>query len=236
MARKKEITAEKIIELYMSTLLLDNEVPKTVYAFAHANNFEESEFYKYFSSFEVLEKNIFSLFCENTLALLIENKDYPSYEPINKLLTFYYTFFEMLSANRSFVYLKLAQNKNKLEALKLLSKLRVTFLKYIEAEIYTDVIDLKNKTLNSISPQPPPRPPRRRPHPHPTHRRHPHRRRRPHRRRHHAVRRAARVGGEEAGRSLRSRRARRRPSAGYPPLAASAGYPPRAGSRSPGLG
>jgi len=151
MTRNKEITQEKIIELYMSTLLLDNDLPKTVYAFAHANNFEESEFYKYFSSFEVLEKNIFSLFCENTIALLIENEDYATYEPINKLLTFYYTFFEMLNANRSFVYLKLAKNKNKLDALKLLSKLRLTFLKYVEAEIYTDSIDLKNKTLNSIS-------------------------------------------------------------------------------------
>jgi hypothetical protein len=151
MAKKKEITQEKIIELYMSTLLLDNEIPKTVYAFAHANKFEESEFYKYFSSFDELEKNIFSLFCENTLVLLADNEDYTSYEPINKLLSFYYTFFEMLNANRSFVYLKLAQNKNKLQALKLLSKLRITFLKYVEAEIYVDSIDLKNKTLNSIS-------------------------------------------------------------------------------------
>lgn len=151
MARKKNITAEKIIDLYMSTLLLENEIPKTVYAFAHTNNFEESEFYKYFSSFEVLEKQIFSLFCENTIGMLMENEDYATYTPINKLLSFYYTFFEMLNANRSFVYLKLAQNKNKLEALKLLSKLRVTFLKYIEAEIYEETIDLKNKTLNSIS-------------------------------------------------------------------------------------
>ncbi|WP_147678442.1 TetR family transcriptional regulator C-terminal domain-containing protein [Algibacter pacificus] len=151
MARKKNMTAEKIIDLYMSTLLLENEIPKTVYAFAHANNFEESEFYKYFGSFEVLEKQIFSLFCENTIAMLMENEDYATYTPINKLLSFYYTFFEMLNANRSFVYLKLAQNKNKLDALKLLSKLRVTFLKYIEAEIYEQTIDLKNKTLNSIS-------------------------------------------------------------------------------------
>jgi len=151
MARKKNITAEKIIDLYMSTLLLENEIPKTVYAFAHANNFEESEFYKYFGSFEVLEKQIFSLFCENTIGMLMENEDYATYTPINKLLSFYYTFFEMLNANRSFVYLKLAQNKNKLDALKLLSKLRVTFLKYIEAEIYEQTIDLKNKTLNSIS-------------------------------------------------------------------------------------
>lgn len=135
----------------MSTLLLENEIPKTVYAFAHANNFEESEFYKYFGSFEVLEKQIFSLFCENTIAMLMENEDYATYTPINKLLSFYYTFFEMLNANRSFVYLKLAQNKNKLDALKLLSKLRVTFLKYIETEIYEQTIDLKNKTLNSIS-------------------------------------------------------------------------------------
>lgn len=151
MARKKNITAEKIIDLYMSTLLIDDNIPKTVYAFAHANNFEENDFYKYFSNFDVLEKHIFSLFCENTLALLVETEDYAHYAPKDKLLSFYFTFFEMLNANRSYVYLKLAQNKNKLEALKLLSKLRSTFLKYIESEIYTNNTDLKNKTLNSLN-------------------------------------------------------------------------------------
>ena len=151
MARKNNITAEKIIDLYMSALLTDENIPKTVYAFAHTNNFEENDFYKYFSNFEVLEKHIFSLFCENTLALLVENEDYTNYAPKDKLLSFYFTFFEMLNANRSYVYLKLAQNKNKLEALKLLSKLRSTFLKYIESEIYTHSVDLKNKTLNSLN-------------------------------------------------------------------------------------
>ncbi|GAL78975.1 hypothetical protein JCM19274_3533 [Algibacter lectus] len=85
------------------------------------------------------------------MALLVENEDYTHYAPKDKLLSFYFTFFEMLNANRSYVYLKLAQNKNKLEALKLLSKLRSTFLKYIESEIYIHNVDLKNKTLNSLN-------------------------------------------------------------------------------------
>ncbi|WP_103863529.1 TetR family transcriptional regulator C-terminal domain-containing protein [Aquimarina sp. I32.4] len=149
MARKKNITSEKIIELYMDEVLT-GETSSTVYAFSKKHNFDESDFYTYFSSFETLDKNIFAIFCSKTIEMLLQNDDYKNYDSKSKLLSFYYTFFELLTANRSFVYIKLKTNKNKLESLKLLSKLRGEFTEFIHREIHTDNIDFKNKTINKI--------------------------------------------------------------------------------------
>jgi hypothetical protein len=149
MARKKNITADKIIEFYMDDVLMRKK-SSTVYEFAKTHNFEESDFYQFFKDFEILEKSIFQFFCTNTIHLLVENEDYKTYDSKTKLLSFYYTFFEMLTLNRSYVTLRLKDNKNKLESLKLLSKLRKEFLTYITAEIYSDNFDFKNKSINKI--------------------------------------------------------------------------------------
>lgn len=150
MAKKKVITPDKIIELYMNDVLMDKPTLNSVYAFAKNNNFEENEFYKYFNSFETLEKHIFAVFCIKTVELLLQNEEYTTYDSKSKLLSFYYTFFELLTANRSYVNLKLKGNKNKLESLKLLSKLKIEFANFISTEIHTNAIDFKNKTMNKI--------------------------------------------------------------------------------------
>ena len=151
MDQKTEITADKIIELYMNEVLLGEVNLSSVYAFAIHYEFEESQFYTHFSSFEVLEKRIFEVFCTNTMLLLAQNEAYQTYDAKSKLLSFYYTFFELLTANRSYVFKKLKGNKNKLESLKLLSKLRMAFIAYISNEIHTEaLIDFKNERANKL--------------------------------------------------------------------------------------
>ncbi|MGG8495005.1 TetR family transcriptional regulator C-terminal domain-containing protein [Tenacibaculum sp. TC6] len=149
MTRKKEITAEKIMELYMNEVLT-KDIPKSVYAFASEHKFEESKFYAFYSSFETLEKQIFATFCLKTIELLNADQEYKTYDSKNKLLSFYYTFFELLAANRSYVFLKLKQNKNKLESLKLLSELRKTYIHFIQNEIQTEAFDFKNDKINKF--------------------------------------------------------------------------------------
>lgn len=149
MTKKKGITSDKIVELYMNTVLL-NGTPKSVYSFALENKFDETEFYSFFSSFEALEKQIFAIFCLKTNELLIKNQEYQSYDSKSKLLSFYYTFFEILTANRSYVFNQLKQNKNKLQSLKLLSHLKKEFTDFINREIFIDSVDLKNEKINKI--------------------------------------------------------------------------------------
>lgn len=150
MVRKKNMTAERIIEIYMNEVLLGTTALSSVYVFAKNNNFEEAQFYKYFNSFDSLEKKIFAKFCEKTVEILLENEDYKTYDAKSKLLSFYFTFFETLTANRSYVLVALRGNKNKLESLKLLSNLRLEFIEFISSEIHIDSIDFKNDKINKI--------------------------------------------------------------------------------------
>ena len=149
MAAKKKITKKQIINAYMSFVLEHNEAPKSVFIFAKDNNFEEGEFYKYFASFEALERNIFEAFFENALSLLNKNEDYQNFDARNKLLSFYYTFFENLTANRSYVVYTLSKHKNTLKDLKVLTGLKSSFTDYIET-LGIQLLDFKQDQLDKI--------------------------------------------------------------------------------------
>ena len=148
MAKKNTLTQETIVKLYMAYVLEHNHVPKSIYKFATSNGFEEAEFYTFFANFEVLENTIFSLFFTNTIEELEESKDYSTYDSRNQLLSFYFTFFENLTANRSYVVHAL-NGSNQLEGLKKLKGLRAKFLNYID-QLDIEVLQIKNKQLEQI--------------------------------------------------------------------------------------
>ena len=149
MSKKNTPTQNSLIKLYMAYVLEHNHAPKSVYAFAKSNGFEESEFYTFFANFDSLENTIFSLFFTNTLETLESSKDYPTYDSRNQLLSFYFTFFENLTANRSYVVYALNENCNKLENLKKLKGLRSKFLDYID-RLDIEVLQIKNKQLELL--------------------------------------------------------------------------------------
>ena len=149
MAKKKNITADDIVSFYMDYVLESEKEPSSIYKFSKTNNFEESIFYKYFNSFETLEKHIFNAFFNHTIKALEADEAYATYDNRTKLLSFYYTFFEMLTANRSYVVYALNKHKNKLKSVSMLSKLKESFGHYISGlEIKT--IDLKQEKLEKI--------------------------------------------------------------------------------------
>lgn len=149
MAKKKEVSKDSILTFYMDYVLEHNENPKSVYTFSKSNDFEESDFYKFFPSFEGIEKSIFLAFFENTLVALNKSEDYANFNARNKLLSFYYTFFENLTANRSFVVYTLKTDKDKLKTLKKLSSLKTAFYNYID-HLDIEVIDVKEARLEKI--------------------------------------------------------------------------------------
>tara|TARA_R100000750_G_C2323487_1_gene87231 strand:+ start:18 stop:614 length:597 start_codon:yes stop_codon:yes gene_type:complete len=131
----------------MDYVLMHNQAPNTVYAFAKENNFEEADFYKKFASFDALEKTIFKVFLDNTLHVLEKSEDYQQFDARNKLLSFYFTFFENLNVNRSYVVYAL---KNKgLKSLSTLSELRHAFKKYIDT-LDIETIDIKEPRIVKI--------------------------------------------------------------------------------------
>lgn len=149
MARKKNIKQSDIVSFYMDYVLTHNHKPKSVYAFAKDNNFEEQKFYEFFNSFEVLEQSIFKIFFDNTLEVLHKSDDYQSFDARNKLLSFYFTFFEVLTANRSYVIHALDTDKTRLQSLKVLSHLKKSFTNFIE-QLDIKTLDLKQEQLEKI--------------------------------------------------------------------------------------
>ncbi|MBG6110761.1 hypothetical protein IWX84_001641 [Flavobacterium sp. CG_9.10] len=135
--KKSTITKDKIVSLYMNYVLDNSEKPKSVYHFAKTNGFTETEFYSFFGTIESIEKEIFKMFLDKTVELLNKNSDYETYDMKSKMLSFYFTFFELLTANRSYVVMILKDQTNQLKKLMQLSGLRTGFKKYV-SEIITD--------------------------------------------------------------------------------------------------
>ena len=75
----------------------------------------------------------------------MKNKDFDSYSKREKLLTFYFTFFEMLTANRSYVLWSLKSSNNKLENLKQLTNLRKKVVSFGDSLVESDKEDKKFK-------------------------------------------------------------------------------------------
>ncbi len=142
MAKKKNITSESIISFYMDYILSNGKQPKSVYSFAKENNFEETKFYEFFSSFDLLEEEIFTVFGSNTIELLSKSEEFETFDARNKLLSFYFTFFEQLTANRSYVVHSLTADKKPLQSLKRLKGLRHVFATFVES------LDIKTLDLN----------------------------------------------------------------------------------------
>ncbi|MDO6744433.1 TetR family transcriptional regulator C-terminal domain-containing protein [Tenacibaculum soleae] len=148
MTEKNNITQDKIVELYMNSVLISGK-PSSIYSFAEDNNFEESEFYKHYSSFESLEKSIFAIFAKETIHLLHKTEAYKEYSSKDKLLSFYFTFFELLTANRSYVLFQFKDVKSNLSKLSVLKKLRTEFIHFVSG-ISLEKIDFKNDKVNEI--------------------------------------------------------------------------------------
>jgi len=150
MATKKiKLTKETIVSLYMDYKLEHNEKPKSVYLFAKLNGFTEAEFYSFFGNLESIEKEIYTMFLEKTVELLSKDPNYETYDMKSKLLSFYFTFFELLAANRSYVTMSLNENKNQLKNLMQLSDLRTHFKNFIAA-ITTDEVRLQQEKIQEF--------------------------------------------------------------------------------------
>ena len=149
MAKKKTESPVDIISFYMKYVLENGTTPKSIYSFTQDLGIKETEFYNQYASFEMIEKSIFKAFFDNTKSLLDRNKEYQSFDAQNKLLSFYYTFFELLKANRSYVLYALGKDKNKLKILSSLSLLKMAFNEFIKG-LDIETIDFKEEKMEKF--------------------------------------------------------------------------------------
>lgn len=149
MARKKNITENDIVSFYMDFVLEHNTKPKSVFELAKAFNFEESKFYNFYGNIDAVENHVFTLFFQNTVEVLNKSDDYKKFDSRNQLLSFYFTFFENLTANRSYVSLALKDHSNNLKSLKQLQGLRKHFIKYIK-NLDVELVEIKNDKVEAF--------------------------------------------------------------------------------------
>jgi AcrR family transcriptional regulator len=121
---KKNAIAEKIITAYMQAVLTKEKPPLSVFKFCKENNFTEAEFYKNFGSFEALQSEIWTSFYDETIRLANRDEGYETYSNKEKMLTFFYTFFELLTLNRSYILVTLREHQNMMKNLGQLKELR----------------------------------------------------------------------------------------------------------------
>lgn len=147
--KKTTLTRDKIVSLYMNYRLENNDKPKSVYQFAKTNGFDETEFYTFFGTIESVEKEIFKMFFDKTVELIQKDPSYETYDMKSKMLSFYFTFFELLSANRSYIVMSLKEHNNQLKNLMQLSGLRIGFKNYI-TQIISDEVRTQNEKFQNF--------------------------------------------------------------------------------------
>jgi len=144
-----KISEEEIITFYMDYVVEHKCKPNSIEDFAQLHQFDDVIFYDYFTSFKDLEKTIYNVLFENSLAILKESPEYHSFSKKDKLLSLYFTFFENLSLNRAYIEITLKGLENQLKALSVFSKFRRSFISFID-ELDLDTFNLNIDSIENI--------------------------------------------------------------------------------------
>ena len=136
MEQKNIITEDKIFELYGDYVLNHGERPKNIYRFAKDNEFEEKDFYDYFSSFGQIEKSMLVNLFDKSVELASEVNNSDEITSKEKLLNVYFIFFENMTMNRSLVLMILGNDK--LHLAKISNQLKETHRQFIKTLDFND--------------------------------------------------------------------------------------------------
>ena len=104
-------TQEKIVEKYIDFIVDNKNRPKSINSFIKELKLKEGTFYKYFNSFDQLEKDFWNVLFERTLQNIENQEVYLSYSVNEKLLAFYYSWIETLKDYREFVIYTMEEEK-----------------------------------------------------------------------------------------------------------------------------
>ena len=132
MAVKKEKKSPDILALYMEHALEHEHFPSSVYKFCKENKIEETVFYQHYASLDTVKHSVWAAFFDNVHALLEKNEAFSSLSRKDRLLSFYFTFFEVLLLNRSYVLMALNQGDQPLKNIGQLKDLRKAVKRFAE--------------------------------------------------------------------------------------------------------
>ena len=124
--------AEKIKDNYIDYVLTNGEPPKSVYNFAKKIKITEADFYKIYGSFEAIEKAVWEDLTIATIITIKEQEVWPQYTSREKMLSFFYSYMELLKTKRSFIIYTLKKHPTKITTPNVLSGARSVFESFAE--------------------------------------------------------------------------------------------------------
>jgi hypothetical protein len=150
-AKKKMIIDDSfIVSSYMDFCLENNHRPKNVFLFCKQYKITEPEFYSFYGNLDAIGKDIWTKFLENALVTLEKGELFSGYSEKNKLLSLYFTLFEILTLNRSYVLFDLHEHEKGLKNLKVLKEFRNQFKDFI-VTIINDNTNAVNSSITRIT-------------------------------------------------------------------------------------
>src|SRR4051812_26696883 len=125
-------TQAQIKKGYIDYVLTHNEKPKSVYSFVKKIKITEAEFYAFYASFDSIEKNIWFELTIETIDEIQKQELWAQYSAREKMLSFFYSYVELLKAQRSFVIYSLKSQPKKLGTPTVLSGVKPIFENFAE--------------------------------------------------------------------------------------------------------
>lgn len=103
-------TRQNIIKKYQEYLLLEGKDPASIYAFCKDLGIEEGEFFTHFADFDQVATAFWLDIYQEITGQLTASAEWEEFSTRERLLSFYFSFFERLKANRSYALLTLQQD------------------------------------------------------------------------------------------------------------------------------
>ncbi|MCS6896029.1 MAG: TetR family transcriptional regulator C-terminal domain-containing protein [Bacteroidia bacterium] len=103
-AKTKEASLEaRILDLYKQ-LVVEGKIKKmSVFSFCKALDISEADFYKHYASLDAIGRKIWTSYAEEVLSTLKASETYQNYSSREKILAYFFTFFETAVKDRSFI-------------------------------------------------------------------------------------------------------------------------------------
>jgi hypothetical protein len=125
-------TAEQIKTGYIDYVLTHGEKPKSIYSFVKHINLTEAEFYDFFASFDAIEKASWLELVIETIDTIRQQEVWPEYSSRDKILSFFYSYTEMLKRQRSFVVYTLKHHHSHFSTPECLTSTKAVFENFAE--------------------------------------------------------------------------------------------------------
>lgn len=105
-------TEEMIIQKYQEYILEHGKEPPSIYSFCKELGIEEFQFYEFFNDFHQLAGLFWLTKFQNVKERMTADPEFANFSVREKLLSFYYGFFELLKKDRSFALISYPESKS----------------------------------------------------------------------------------------------------------------------------